>query len=344
MAEVGYDTILEGDLPERSANYTSLAAFAAKTQTDWEDEIWGAEENRWGDNGLLGALFGGLEAAGSFVLSILQTLANSIFEGVNFVFTAVNDAVTAIAETFASWWESVSRANTTGLITLTGQLADGVAGGVAVFDEFDGSSSTNLGVDWSVVSDGAGAGSFGLSGTGRAEWKISGAAARRHVNVYDTPLATDYQVVSCVIGTVPSVPAVSEADPPWTYLIGRCNSAGDTFVWVRFNDVKIQLGYTASGVFTAFPGAEVDRSGWSSGAEIEFFVGTDDDDRDFVVKANGLTVLEYTDSADVSALGGSYRYPGLAASAVGYSVFTQLAPPSLSAWAASDRASDALGS
>lgn len=47
MPEVGVDTILEGDLPDSAANYSSLAALAAKTQTDWEDEFTAAETDRW---------------------------------------------------------------------------------------------------------------------------------------------------------------------------------------------------------------------------------------------------------------------------------------------------------
>lgn len=339
MAEVGYDTLLEGDLPEEVANYSSLATFAGKTQTDWEDEIWGAEDARWG--GILAGLFTGLQNVGSFVLSLLQTIANNIFAGVQFVFDTVADGLTQLGTTFASWWESVSRANTTGLINSTTLLAGAVSGGVAMSDEFDGASANDPGVYWTVVSDGSGAGFYGLNGIGRVVWKTSGALSRRHVNVYDVPLATDTQLVSCVIGAVPALPASVASNPPWTYLIGRSNAAGDTFTWARFNDFKLQLGYTVSGVYTQFSGAEVTRSGWSGGAELEFYLGTDADDRELIVRANGLTVLTHTDSGDLSTMGASNRYVGVVASAVGFSSFTQMTPPSLSAWAASDRLASA---
>jgi len=47
VPEVGVDTILEGTLPTVAANFSSLAAHAAKTQSDWEDELKGAETTRW---------------------------------------------------------------------------------------------------------------------------------------------------------------------------------------------------------------------------------------------------------------------------------------------------------
>lgn len=334
MAEVGYDTLLEGDLPEEVANYSSLATFAGKTQTDWEDEIWGAEDARWG--GILAGLFTGLQNVGSFVLSLLQTIANNIFAGVQFVFDTVADGLTQLGTTFASWWESVSRANTTGLINSTTLLAGAVSGGVAVSDEFDGASANDPGVYWTVVSDGSGAGFYGLNGTGRVVWKTSGALSRRHVNVYDVPLATDTQLVSCVIGELPRLTAATLPTPMWTYLIGRCNAAGDTFTWARFNSFYLQLGYTIGGVYTQYSGVSVNRSGWGEGGELEFYLGTDADERELIVRANGVTILTHTDSGDLSTVGGSNRYVGMVAEAIGYST-SQLRPPSLSAWAAADR-------
>jgi len=345
MAEVGYDTILEGDLPERSANYTSLETFAGKTQTDWENEIWGAEDTRWG--GILSALWSGLESAGTWVVSVLQTLGNAIFEGVNFVFTTVSNALTAIADTFGSWWEAVTRSNTSSVLTSTTLLAEAVSGGVAVSDDFDGPEADDFGAEWTVVSDGAGAGFYGPSGSGRGSWKSSGALERRHVNVYDTPLASDYQLVSAVVGaiTIPQVFDLEDESLPWVYLIGRCNSGGTEFVWARFNYYYVQLGYTTGGVYTQFSGAEVYRSGWSGGAELEFFIGTDDDEREFIFRANGVTQVSHTDSGDLSGLGASNRYVGLVASAVTSDSGTgQFKPPELAAWAASDRLAAATGS
>jgi hypothetical protein len=330
-AVVGVDTIEEGDLPERVANYTSLAAFGAKTQGDWEDDIWGAEEDRWGANGLLGGLFTGLANAGSFVLSLLTTLLENVFAGVGFVVQSVSDAVTALANNFAAWWESVTRANTTGVIVTNNALAAQVSGGVAISDEFDGASANDLGAAWSAISDGAGAGFYGLSGTGRALWKSSGGAFRRHIYVYDTPLGTDYQLVSCVVGATPTSVLPLSPGFPLTYLIGRCNSAGTSFVWAGFSGTRVAIGYTDAGTYYELATAILNVYG---GQEIDFFIGTDDDDRQFILKINGVTVLDYTDSDDDSPLGDVYVGVGAAASA---GSLEQRRPPSLSAWAATDR-------
>ena len=70
---VGIDTLLSGALPAETANYSSLADHAAKTQTDWENQLSTAEENRWGSDGVLGGLFQGLAQGKPFVTALNLT-------------------------------------------------------------------------------------------------------------------------------------------------------------------------------------------------------------------------------------------------------------------------------
>jgi hypothetical protein len=62
--------------PSTTANYDSLAAHAAKTQTDWEDENTGLETDRWGT--VRDGLRGGLDLSYPLPVAILRYIAQSL--------------------------------------------------------------------------------------------------------------------------------------------------------------------------------------------------------------------------------------------------------------------------
>jgi hypothetical protein len=331
-------TLFAGDLPEKAANYSSLETFAAKTESDWTDELTGAEINRWGANGVLGGLFQGLVNVGGFVLSLLQTLANNIFAGLNFVFDSVEDALTELGNNFGSWFDSINRASSAGIVGAAGGLAAGVAGGVYLVDEFDRGAASTLGGNYQLYSDGSGGGTFGTNGLGWAGWGSSGGLTRRHISRRTTTLATDYQFVSCVVANSIGGSFVTSHN----YLCARMNNAATQAdldcVYVRFGYNTVTLGYVIDGVFTDFVGGGLTRRIYA-GDNIQFYVGTDVDDRQFIVKVNGSVVKTFTDSGDLSPLGG--KFAGLGAQGVPFSSL-QMPAFSLKVWAASDRASTAI--
>jgi hypothetical protein len=81
--------------PDDAANKDSFAAFAGKTQAEYEADQRGAEENRWGLN-LLGALFEGLEDAGSFIQSLLTTLAKHLLNLPEQAWNSVEDVLESL--------------------------------------------------------------------------------------------------------------------------------------------------------------------------------------------------------------------------------------------------------
>lgn len=93
-------------MPERAANYESLAAFAAKTQEQWEDDLVGEQETRWGNNGVLGGLFSGLNKDKPFVAAIIEALVQEIF-GDDGVFANVAEARAAARERFQQKWNDL---------------------------------------------------------------------------------------------------------------------------------------------------------------------------------------------------------------------------------------------
>lgn len=112
MAEVGIDTILAGDLPAGAANFTSLAAHAAKTQEDWDDELKNAEIARWGNSGVLGGLFQGLAQGKPFIVALIQAIVQKAF-GVSDTHTTIADALENLRSRFDTKWTALDGAQTT---------------------------------------------------------------------------------------------------------------------------------------------------------------------------------------------------------------------------------------
>lgn len=213
-----------------------------------------------------------------------------------------------------------------------GALASNVPGGISINAQFNEPSANTLAGFTRTLSDGPGGGQFGPNGSGRAVWKKSGSLWRRHVDRHDTALATDYQVVFVVMAEPVQDPSLG--GDAYTYLIGRCDDAGTTFVWARIGNNDLAIGKTVGGTF-ASPWDTVDST-TSAGDQWSLLLGTDVDDRQFIVKQNGITRLSLTDTSS-SAMGSGYRRVGLASLAASRNLLTQTVPGELDLWAAADR-------
>jgi hypothetical protein len=334
---VGTDTLLEGDLPEGVANYGSLATFAAKTESDWEDELRGNEENRWGGDGFLGGLFAGLAEGKPFIVALIEAILAEVFPDFDEVLDDVETAFEQLAAFFGIKWDNTDTAQSSAnnvnsrVTTLEGSLlASNVSGGVSVFDQFVGASANDLGASWTRTSSGAGAGGFGPNGSGKAVWKKSGGLSREHRDRHNTPLATDYQSVAVVVTKAPE--PSGGGGFAQTFLLARSNSAATEFVWALISSASVQVGKYVSGTASSWASQSVTVK---AGDQFTFIVGTSTDDRQVIVKQNGVVRITHTDTTS-SSFGASYRYVGLSSIAVGTST-TQLAPAELEVWSAADR-------
>jgi len=216
-------------------------------------------------------------------------------------------------------------------------LASGVTSGVAVNDPFSGSAASTLGASWTRTSDGSGAGTFGPNGAGSAVWTASGNGTRRHVDRYNTPLFTGIQAVMAVL----SPPDLGDSNgTPYTYLLGRMNSAGDTFVYCRISKTNVAVGKCVSGTWYA-PWKSQDSTN-AGGDQWTFLLGTNGSLSEMVVIKNGYVQIQHT---DVTGSATGNLYVGLASQSspsrsgslrVG---FVQKKPGSFDVWAAADRQS-----
>lgn len=82
------------DIPVGAANYGSLAAFAAKTQADWEAEF--KEPFQANAEDFLDGLFGDLPTGGPFGLTLVTEIVRQLIGDSEAVFTSISDAISAI--------------------------------------------------------------------------------------------------------------------------------------------------------------------------------------------------------------------------------------------------------
>lgn len=82
------------DIPIGSANYGGLAAFAAKTQTDWENEFKAPFETN--ATNFLEGLFGDLPTGGPFGLTLVTEIVKQLLDDPTATFTSISDAISAI--------------------------------------------------------------------------------------------------------------------------------------------------------------------------------------------------------------------------------------------------------
>lgn len=332
---VGYDTILEGDLPERAANYSSLSTFAAKTETDWEDELRGEEENRWGNGGLLGGLFEGLAAGKPFIVALLEAVGNAIFGGVAGTLTTLEEILDELTSGFGAVFQTVADTSES-VAYAAARLAALESSSWLIVDPFAGTAG-GLGADWDVEQFGSGGGEVQLSGSGTAVWDGFGGVDNEERCRWGSDQTTsDDQVVSVV------VTALSGAYGSSVRLFGRVVNSGtiDTFVYA---DVFCVSGFGLATLGFSVDGAEqtLGSAGFTpvAGDAFDFYLGFDGDSDRFVLKRNGLTLVdEVPRRPSAIAKGAGFRSVGFGMLADGDPV-TQLqaSPGALGVFAARDQ-------
>lgn len=325
---VGQDTILEGDLPDKTANYSSLAAFAAKTQEDWEDELRGAEETRWGD-GVLGGLFSGLEQGKPFVAALISALLQDAFEGITDPLGTVGEAFTSWASNFNGKWRDILAAKDAADYA-NAQLAVSTRPIVDLFDAAAG----NLSADWDVnYLEPLAGGQVKQDGKGNCWWNGFGFAPRTaqcRFNAVDT--TTDVQVVTVVMPLAVQAPPLL-GQKSHLRLLGRVNSALDTYVYAQITDDEVELGYSVSGsetVWASTSTATQDGDVW------DWLVGTGANNYYFRLRRNGIVVLDYDDTANSSQKGSGYRSVGFEMHAASRGVLGQTSPGTMAVFSADD--------
>ena len=226
-----------------------------------------------------------------------------------------------------------------------GSLTSNIEGGLSASAKFNGAESAGLGGSWDVESTGAGAGTFGPNGFGRAVWKKSGGLSRTHNYRWGTESIGDYQVIQVLLGELPQAPIGLDA-APFTYLTGRVNDAHTSYVYARLGRTTLTVGCVVSGTDHVFavvpiPGGNQAGNVWrfQCGKAVWNEISEDYDysPRTFAVYRNGVQVWRDTDGSAVSQVGEDYRGVGLIAEATARFFFTdQSAPAEIDVWSAAD--------
>lgn len=224
------------------------------------------------------------------------------------------------------------------LATRVTKLETTAAPGTSGVDDFERTSSADLGTGWSLTYSGAGAGTWATPNGHDASWLPSGAGDREVLCRFTGTGATstgDNQKTTAVLG--------SKAETDFfggyaqNYLLGRVGSDMLNYILAAFGG----NGYVAiirclAGVRTVLASTTV--SGLSSGATIGLICGTVTGTRYFQALVNEQAV-SFGGSSEVndatSQFGGSFRGRGHGALAKG-NFFSQLSPARYNSWAAID--------
>lgn len=183
--------------------------------------------------------------------------------------------------------------------------------GLSASDDFERTSSTNLGGNppWRQTYSGAGAHVLATPGGHEAALIKSGTTYRRCIAQNTDPdtavTLTDYQVVTKVIGnSVISYAWFAESDAH-DDLYARMNAAGTHYVRLRIRSSVADLWYAAGGaevqLGSSFPAPQ------SVGATFSLIAGTNAGIRRFQVVKNGSVIFDYNDAGNVTSVGASFR-------------------------------------
>jgi hypothetical protein len=326
---VGTDTLLEGDLPEGVANYGSLATFAAKTEEDWEDELRGNEETRWGD-GFLGGLFEGLAEGKPFIAALIEAILIEVFPEYE---QAVEDAETAFADLASlfngRWRDLVNAKNAADYANA--QLA---VSNRPIRDLFDGTegdldTTTLWDIDYFDSVGGLAGGEVAQDGEGNAWWDgfgISGRAGRCRYK--DVATVTDDQIATIVMPLKVQPPALLTGQSYMRILL-RVNADNDDAVYAEITDDDVKIGYLLGGTADEWASTSVATQ---DGDVWDFFCeGTL-----FTIKRDGLVVLEYDDVAGEAEMDSDHRFVGFEMFAASRGLLGQTSPGTLAVFSADD--------
>ncbi|OYN80413.1 DUF7257 domain-containing protein [Mycolicibacterium sphagni] len=330
----------DGLLPHSAFNYGSLAALAAKSEAEWRADLEASVKMPFDKffEGLFAGLSHDLQGGIEFSRAVLTEIARRIVALPGTIYTSVEAALTDLANFLGLKWVGIDSAQSAADYAneqLLGLLVTDVTGGVSLNSPFDGPAATNLGGSFTQVYSGPGGGTWGVDGFSSTKWNRSGGQYRRCIARHNTPLATSTQRIRLVISTLPWTASAGGA--PVNYACGRVNAACDSYVYARYNNNgALRLGCVSAGTDTEFNTVSFNPA---LGNTIDLYLGTDNSDRQFLVRRNGVDVMPpYTDTAGISAMGPSNLFVGLGAMATDRNVFTeQSIPGGIGAWGAIDR-------
>ena len=334
---VGVDTLLEGDFPPQAANYSSLAAFAAKTQGDWEDELTTAEVDRWGSNGILGGLFAGLADGKPFIAALLEAILREAFPEYDTIVSNVEDAWLDFASLFNGKWRDIVAAKDAADYA-NAQLA---VSNRTIRDLFDGAEGNLDAAKWEIdyfdnVAGLAG-GEVQQDGNGNAWWDGFGVAARKARCRYkDEATTTDDQIATIVMPLAVQPPALL-GTKSYTRLLLRVNvdvgndsdGGDDDYVYAQITNDSVSIGYAVNGVeeeWATTGTATQDGDVWDFYCQGSYFV----------LERNSLLVLDYDDTGGEAEMDADHRYVGFEMFAASRGLLGQTSPGTIAVFSATD--------
>jgi hypothetical protein len=324
---VGTDTILEGDLPEGVANYTSLAAFAAKTESDWNNELRGNEETRWGD-GLLGGLFAGLAEGKPFIAALIEAILQEVFPEYDESVADVDQAFIDLSALFGGRWRDIVAAKDAADYA-NAQLAVSNRPIRDLFDEAAGDLAADWDVDYFDSVGGLAAGEVQYDGEGNCWWDGFGIAARTGRCVFTAlTTTTDDQIATAVmpLRVQPPAPLTGQS---YLRILLRVNAAGTNYTYAEITDDSAALGCRVGGTVTEFDSVGTvtqDGDVW------DFFV----DGSVLTLERNGIVVLSHDDSGGVAEMDSDHRYVGFEMFANSRGLLGQTSPGTMAVFSADD--------
>jgi len=326
---VGTNTLLEGDLPEGTANYSSLAAFAAKTEEDWEDELRGAEETRWGDN-FLGGLFAGLADGKPFIAALIEAILREAFPEYDEVVEDVEAAFADLASKFNGRWRDLVNAKAAADYA-NAQLA---VSNRPIKDLFDANtagdlSSTLWDIDYYDNVAGLAGGEVQQDGAGNAWWDGFGISAKTGRCRYkDLTTATDDQIATIVMPLSVQPPAFLTGQSYMRILL-RVNADNDDYVYAQITDDSASLGYMVGGVEDEWASTSVvtkDGDVWDFYCEGSVFT----------LERDGVAVVVHDDTTGESEVDSDHRYVGFEMFAASRGLLGQTSPGTIAVFSADD--------
>jgi hypothetical protein len=206
------------------------------------------------------------------------------------------------------------------------------SGGISGSDTFDRALASTLGSSYSQVGFGGGGGTYGTNGLGQASWDASGSSERSFVNIRnDVAFTTKYQVCTLLL-----TEKVKSGGNRSVWMVPRCDSAGNNFVYARVHDDIVEVGAYYSGAFHWWDEVEYDNA---DGERWDFWAGTSASDRQYVVKRNNVTILTVNEPGTSSGIDpATYNRPAFAVTAGASAFFApQSVPPDIDVFTWADR-------
>lgn len=327
-----------GGYPEGTANEDSLAAFAAKTQEQWETELRGEQKEPW-EFSLFG-FFQDLQQGKPLVIAIMEAIAQglgipvvewqtteeivaAIDQWSKDLGASVEDAadnvagvIDSIIQGFHAWSQTGFTtddlnefANTVGAaigtLSAMGLRLNKLEGAnAAILEDFSTypNNTSSLGSEWVQWYSGAGGGTLGAV-NGYAIFNLAlDTANKLAYAIYNTPVASDFHKVSVAMSVPNELLGISQ-----NLIVARANPVpnGD-HVFARLGWRKIEMGFVKNGAVTIL--GSQDRL-FTNGAIYTLDCTAD---RTWMLWENNTQILTVTDAASASSLGPDFRSTGFA--------------------------------